>query len=596
MFEKKTNQHFDSCGGQRANEPPNVYTMQVHIFGAASSPCIANSTLQRVADDNAEDFSVRAVDAVRHNFYVDDALPSIDDELAGVQLASDMVKLLERGGFHLRKFSSNSKEVLGSLPSSERAKPDLDLDLDLDGLPVERALGLRWYTETDELGFDIRSLDRADTKRGILSTVCSLYDPLGFAVPVAMTARNLIQELWKAQVDWDQPLNDHFIEKWHAWKGQLPLLTGLRIPRCYFPPGVNPAHCRIQLHVFCDASEIGFGTCAYLRVDCPDGTTHCSFVMGKGRNAPTKFTSVPRLELQAAVLATCLGKMLREELHLTIDESYYWTDSQIVLHYLRNERRRFSTYVSNRVAEIRENTLPSQWRHVPGNLNPADDVSRGLGAAELTRDQRWLSGPEFLLLTPSDWPQGKNEEVPDAELEVKKNCELQCTDLQPGLTGEGLASSTESHPEPPKKSPLQQLIDRCSDWTKLRRIIAWLLRFIRFIKHNKSTANKTLTVEDYDAATVAIARYIQKSAYGQEILDVKKRGYVRSSSKIASLNPTIDDLGVLRVCGRAQAVSTAHTAGRQIILPKDHPVTSLIVRHIHSRMGHLGREHVINER
>lgn len=127
--------------------------------------------------------------------------------------------MLGSGGFRLTKFMSNSKDTLSKIPAERRAKPELNLDL--DELPVERALGVRWFVETDQLGFEIKTVTRPETKRGILSTVCSLYDPLGFAAPVALTARALIQDVWKAKLDWDQPLNEHFVSRWRSWTTQL---------------------------------------------------------------------------------------------------------------------------------------------------------------------------------------------------------------------------------------------------------------------------------------------------------------------------------------------------------------------------------------
>ena len=102
----------------------STYVMQVHIFGAASSPCIANSTLRRVADDNAEEYSSRVVTAVKKNFYADDALPSENDEHSAIRLAHDMVELLAPGGFNLTTFTSNSKRLLSAVPIDTRSKPD----------------------------------------------------------------------------------------------------------------------------------------------------------------------------------------------------------------------------------------------------------------------------------------------------------------------------------------------------------------------------------------------------------------------------------------------------------------------------------------
>ena len=167
-------------------------------------------------------------------------------------------------------------------------------------------------------------------------------------------------------------------------------MSELSIPRSYFLSDGDPRQCKLQLHVFSDASEIGYGASSYLRSEYPDGRVHCAFIIGKARNAPVKFVSIPRLELQAAVLATRMFKMLREELELNISRTYLWTDSEIVLHYLRNEKRRLQTFVANRVEEIKEHTLVEDWHHVPGSLNPADYVSRGMSPSSLTADHRWL--------------------------------------------------------------------------------------------------------------------------------------------------------------------------------------------------------------
>ena len=153
-------------------DPPDVYVIQVHIFGAVSSLCVANSTLRRVADDNADDFSLSVIAAIKGNFSVDDALPSENDEQPAIHLARDMVDILARGSFNLTKFTSNSKEVLKTVPSDKLFNQRLNLELE-DPL-VERALGILWFVGEDTLGFKIWHLERPETKRGILSTVpCS---------------------------------------------------------------------------------------------------------------------------------------------------------------------------------------------------------------------------------------------------------------------------------------------------------------------------------------------------------------------------------------------------------------------------------------
>ena len=152
----------------------------------------------------------------------------------------------------------------------------------------------------------------------------------------------------------------------------------------------------LELHNFSDASKVGYGLVSYLHITYPDGNVECSFVAGKSRNALLKTVTIPRLELQAAVLVVPMDKAIRMELELDIRVTF-WTDSMIVLNYNKNETRRFHTYVSNRIAEIHELTMTDQWRHCPGVLNPANDASRALEMLRFLQNNRWLKGPAFLL-------------------------------------------------------------------------------------------------------------------------------------------------------------------------------------------------------
>ena len=131
--------------------------------------------------------------------------------------------------------------------------------------------------------------------------------------------------------------------------------------------------------------------------------------MSKTRLAPLKTLTIARLELQAAVLAVRLYSTIEAESDIETSSTHFWTDSMITLQYIRNESRRLKTFVANRVAEIRENTKPSQWHHVDGKENPADDCSRGLQIFKITPDSRWLNGPAFLCHNETTWPEEQDE-------------------------------------------------------------------------------------------------------------------------------------------------------------------------------------------
>ena len=127
-----------------------------------------------------------------------------------------------------------------------------------------------------------------------------------------------------------------------------------------------------ELHNFADASQIAYGAVLYLRMVDVEDRIHCTFLIGKSRLAHLKPMTVPRLELSAAVLAVQLDKSVREELDVPVTQSTYWSDSTCVLQYIRNQSKRFHTFVANRLSVIHENSAPHQWRHLrrfPFNKN-----------------------------------------------------------------------------------------------------------------------------------------------------------------------------------------------------------------------------------
>lgn len=150
--------------------------MQVHIFGATSSPCCSNKALRQTADDNEDKYGKEVAETVCRNFYVDDLLKSIQTISQAPTLAVQLTSMLKDGGFRLTKFLSNRREVLSKLPSQERA--NLTLNLELDRLPINRTLGLHCDTERDVFCFKTVPTNKPATKCGILPSISSLFDPL----------------------------------------------------------------------------------------------------------------------------------------------------------------------------------------------------------------------------------------------------------------------------------------------------------------------------------------------------------------------------------------------------------------------------------
>ncbi|XP_063731551.1 uncharacterized protein LOC134859145 [Eleginops maclovinus] len=248
---------------------------------------------------------------------------------------------------------------------------------------------------------------RPCTRRGILSVVNSIYDPLGFLSPFTLPPKLILQELGNRKLGWDDQISQTFLQKWTKWLTNLHKLSLLKVERCIKPKDFGKVN-NAQLHHFSDASEYGYGTVSYLRLKSISKKVNIAFMVGKSRVAPMKQTTIPRLELTAAVLAARLDKMIKKKLQLEL--SIFWTDSTTVLNYISSETKRFHTFVANRVAVIHEAREVAQWRYIGSKQNPADEASRGLSADDFLKCERWLKGPEFLLTDEKDWPkQVKNK-------------------------------------------------------------------------------------------------------------------------------------------------------------------------------------------
>ena len=226
------------------------YRMKVHLFGATSSPGCANYGFKQVANDYERN-SHRAAYFIR-NFYVDDGLMSVESIDNATKLIEETRIMCAKGNLRLHKCISNSREVMEAIPHSERAK-DIK-DLSFDNLPIERALGIQWCVESDSFQFRLQLKEQSMTRRGILSTVASVYDPLGFLAPFVLTGKQILQEMCKQGAGWDVPLSDELQSRWERWREDLPGLASVKISRGYRPENFWKV-VKCELHHFSDASS-----------------------------------------------------------------------------------------------------------------------------------------------------------------------------------------------------------------------------------------------------------------------------------------------------------------------------------------------------
>ena len=161
---------------------------------------------------------------------------------------------------------SNSKDVIKSIPESGITEGVKEINIESDKLPLEHTLGVQWCVESDSFEFNIVLQDKPCTRRGILSTVSSVYDPIGFVAPLMLQGKAILQELCGLNLDWDEPVPEEAKMKWERWRMELMKLQSIKIPRCYKPSHFGQV-IRAELHHFSDTSVQGYGQCSYLRLE-----------------------------------------------------------------------------------------------------------------------------------------------------------------------------------------------------------------------------------------------------------------------------------------------------------------------------------------
>ena len=491
-----------------------VFRMKVHLFGAASSPGCANFGLKQIAVDNEAKYGTDVANFLRNNFCVDDGLKSVSSASSAIDMIKNCQAMCKDGGLRLHKFASNSKEVLANIPPEDLVKGLTDIDIFCESLPVERTLGVLWNIESDCFQFRVTLSNKPLTRRGLLSTVSSIYDPLGFISPLVLLGKQILQQMCSESIGWDDPIPDSLRMKWESWRQSLFGLESIKINRCLKPDNFGTIR-TAEFNHFSDASSTGYGQCSYLRLVNTENKVHCSLLMAKSRVAPLKSITVPRMELTAALVSVRVSSLLQRELEYANATHVFWTDSRVVLGYISNESKRFHVFVANRVQQIRESTGSHQWKYVDTKSNPADIASRGATPKELMKSN-WFSGPDFLWQSevtvkgcnPQTYP------VKSDDPEVKA---VQC-----------LMSNTKSECQ---KSLLERL-ERFSSWTKAKKAIAIVLRFKDMLKQHQvkkpdiKLSNEVqtkgrftynlLSVQELQAAEVAILQQVQQDSFQKE--------------------------------------------------------------------------------
>ena len=515
---------------------------------------------------------------------MDDYLDSFDDSQTAVKTIMDVVALLKLGSFDLAKYISNSHDILKEI-SPGNLSPKI-VNIDLDKLPIERALGVSWDLNPDMLTFKVVNKNIPETKRGILSMVSSIFDPMGLISPIIVKAKLLIQKIWRRSLGWDKELPRDLTDQWNLCKNSVFKLSSLAVPRWIDFKSTETK--KVELHIFADASSKAYGTSAYVNV-VNNNSKHCNLVLGKSNTAPmkNKLTTIPRLELQAVLLASRIKLTVTQEMDIHIDNIYLWSDSKTVLNYLRNRNTNFGPYII-RCNEIRQNANKVDWNYIPTDLNIADVLSPGILLENPDVLSSWFTGPNFMEEASSIYNFESSENARNTTKAATANLYQELNTY----TSEVKLAVTNT-------SSLTIFWEYYSSWNKIKRHLAWIMKlkanWLKWKRKEKKRENfNFVTCEELLKSKTYLLKMPQEESYPSELKSLLLNDIVHKSSTLVPLNPTINNQSLICVSSRVKNINIFVNSNYQVIVNKDHPIAKLIIKHYHEENLHVGREQTLS--
>jgi hypothetical protein len=420
---------------------------------------------------------------------------------------------------------------------------------------VTNVLGLKWDKSADCLLISPVSSENIQniTKRVMLSRLHQIYDPLGFLTPVMVIPKLLLQKAWIENRCWDEIVSEEVQEEFQKWWTDLiPLLDTFKIPRnC--TGGLTEETGEFQLHAFSDASKGCYAAVVFLRTKKPSGV-EVQLLSSKSRIAPVKASTIPRLELLGCTISARLTDSIKKALTMENVPVHYWSDSSTALSWIKRSDE-WGTFVGNRVREILTLSKSSEWRFVPGVMNPADLPSRGISPKKFM-EKKWWEGPSWLKLDEEHWPKSEYEMNEDEiNLERKK----------------GNVTLTV------KNTVLPWYVVSGSYYSNLC-IMSFVFRFLDKLKKKSSEYTPMPTQDEIDSTELRLFKLAQGEVFSSE------------DRVIGGLKVDRDQDGVIRV--RTKVLNRQDSVGFKspMLLPHSHPLVDLMIKHEHIFSCHGGAQ------
>ncbi len=551
-------------------------------FGVKTSPFLLAGAVWFLLD-RAEGNAKFIAEQIRENIYVDNLITGVNSATEAEEFYHTAKDLFAAGSMNLREWTSNSEEVMNQIPEKDRVK----------GGDV-KVLGVLWDTKTDQLSICANNLDsfsEAKTKRQILGCMASIFDPLGLLNCLRIRGMIFLQEIWKEKVEWDDQLKNGLLKTWKILAEIFQVIPEITIPRQSFEMADNSL---IDILCFCDASKEAYSAAIYLRCENTDSTGKMSLVFTKARLIPISGLSVPRAELMAVLIGTRCMKFVEKQLGPKIRNRFLWTDSQVVLGWIRKESSDQGVFVTNRIAEILKSDKVT-FLYIRTDQNPADLATKSREKSYRIPWELWWEGPEWLKQKPAEWPTFDFEPIKPET---------------PILLGGG------SNLKNGKEMDLELVfrLDFDKSFIHLVRVTAWALRFVQHLKQKvESKANahamhtrskgkisemgkipeKIARIPPLETSELKIAQNlwmenVQRKSFPD--LFTEKFG---KSNLAQCLKVKLGDNNILRCHGRLGESDVSFDAKYPILLPSNSEFTKLIVLTFHRRFLHAGVNHTL---
>lgn len=504
-------------------------------FGVLASPFLLTATIRFHMSRTDKTLLSEVADKC----YVDNLVTSVDSTESAEGLYTRTKRVFEELSMNIRDWATNDPNFASKIPEQYRTDQTSSL----------KVLGLIWNREKDCLKlnvtdktFEVTEQKKGLTKKIVLRTIARFYDPCGLAAPLILPAKMFFQDLCSQKHKWDAVLPDETQQSWQNILRILEATKEVEVPR-YVGIGLSEG-IQYELHCFTDASKISYAAAIYLRI-IGQLQTKSVLLMSKCRITPLEDKDdlkIPRLELLGFLIGCRLLKYVKTILNLQIERQCLWTDSLIVLTWVKSEKL-LPPFVLRRVNEIKENR-DVELRYVNSHLNPADVGTR----PELwhQKSELWFNGPVFLTQTETFWPTiNKVDQEMSLLLAEKALDEFDRSET---------AQSFEELNKPESEVPIH------------------------------SIPRDEATPEDPIASEI---KRLQKENFPEEVLG-------KETHLTRNLGLYLDVDGLLRCRGRMANSNWSYDMKHPVLIPKDCKFTNDLILKIHTDLYHVGVSHTLS--